>query len=236
MGRMVAFLLCVSVVLAGIVAWPADRAMSGPESGGVWIYDIRVVRVDPPNPEVAEKHPTWFPEGTTTTTKPWQELLTSLKQRGTSTILLDQRVTGLENSNCTAVQKRERPVLAVNNKDLNNVQSRLTTLESGCRVKLTTNAAGVLTYDVQAMWIFDPVARTLSPVRDTEPKPGAMRVPATVVHAPVQGLTTWQGTHPSLSGNTLVLHYREQVAHEGEAAPQAMEIYTFLTGRYVAGK
>ena len=51
---------------------------------------------------------------------------------------------------------------------------------------------------------------------------------------PEQFLAEWNGSHPRLDGDTLVLQYREQVPSGKDGAARAVEIYALLTGRFVA--
>jgi hypothetical protein len=185
------------------------------EESGVWVFDVRVVRVDPSAPEGAEQ-PSPFPDLRGTTTRMgWRDALAALKKRGTTTILADQRLTTVDGIMAAAKSERSVPTLAVNFSDVNNTQKRAATVRTGCMLEVTPSK-GLLTYRVEARWAL-----------------AGQEVPET--EAPPQLTASWSGTHPALGGDTLVLHYREQLL--GKDTPtRAVEVYALLTGRFVAAE
>ena len=228
MRQTIALSLLATVCFLGLLAWPSADVAGAPEETGVWIYDLRIVRVDPLSAQVAETAPDWFQDGATTTDKPWPELLRSLKTRGRTTLLLDQRVTGMTGVKTLAEQKRASPVLSTNFRSETDVREQLTTIQSGCRVELTSTK--MLSYGVSAKYELFPVARAPASAVHGGAKSGQMYV----VQSGPEVETMWHGSHPALNGKTLLLHYREQVAFAGEEQPQAVELYAFITARYVA--
>lgn len=211
MGQRV-FLLPVLVALAAWAGLPPLAAQAGDEGGasGVWVHEVRVVRVDPAAPEVSET-PSVLESATGTTVRMgWPETLAALKQRGRTTVLMDQRLTTLEGLKGHAGGDRSVPILALNAKDLQNEQRRSARVRTGCKFEATVTAH--LQYDLEVRWILDT--------------PGGD-------NGPPELTTTWSGTHTTLDDETLVLSYREQVAQAQGKPPRAVEIYGLITGRFV---
>jgi hypothetical protein len=108
----------VALGVAGAHSGPraaAEDAGTGPQRPATWVYDLRVVRVDPPAAEVVETAARATPAAVTgaTTTTPWADLLAGLKDRGRTTILLDQRGSAVEGGATEFHQQRRRSVLSL---------------------------------------------------------------------------------------------------------------------------
>ena len=206
--RICIFLLSLLAVSAVAGAARADDGEDG--AAGVWVYEVRVVRVDPAVAETSET-PSTLESATGTTVKMgWPEMLAALKQRGRTTVLLDQRITKLEGVKGYAMTERAVPIVSIASSDINNTQKRSATIKTGCKFEATTTTH--LQYNLEAKWILDA--------------PGGD-------FGPPQQVTGWNGTHPNLSGETLVLSYREQVDQGPGKAARAVEIYGLITGRFV---
>ena len=211
-------------LLAGLCAmgWqPAvadDKpAAKAPATPNVWIYDVRMVRVDPATPEGAEKPGPFADLSGTTTRATWPEALAALKNRGQTTLLMDQRVTALESEKGMVETSRSMPMLAASFADDNNRQLRSLRMMVGCQAALLTGGAGGATfsYDLEVKWtLHHPVADLGSP----------------------EVKTRWSGSHTTLAGKTLVLHSREQVLASDGKSLRAVEIYALVTGRLLGAK
>ncbi|MDF1702767.1 MAG: hypothetical protein P1V36_16585 [Planctomycetota bacterium] len=207
-----AVLIGASLLSAGAPAVAGDGDAKTPS--GVWVYDIRVVRVDPPMAEGAEQ-PSPFPEmKATTISLPWAECLARLKKRGTTTLLLDQRLTALQGRGSNVSEETTTPLLSANFEDKNNVQYRAQVVRTGCSFEQTTTGPS-FQYQVQIQ--------------------GALTAPADKA-PPIQYTVKWRGDHPRLDGATLVLVNRRQVAKAKGAASKALEHYAFVTGRFVPSR
>ena len=204
------FLAAMALLLAASTVLTGDAARAGEDAAaakGVWIYDVRVVRVDPSTREVAES-PDAIPGLTGTTTKAsWRECLAALKQRGATTILMDQNVTTLPGKKASAKRDRTVPILALNFANRNDEQKRASNVKTGCRLDVVPSGQ-VLDYSLAVRW-------SLAAAKPSD--------------APEQFVAEWSGAHPNLQGETLVLHYREQV--EQGRSSRAIEIYGLVTGR-----
>jgi hypothetical protein len=185
---------------------PAAKAESSP---AVWIYDVRLVRVDPAAAEGAEKAGPFAKANGTTTSASWPEALAALKNRGQTTLLMDQRVTALEGTKAEAKMVRSLPVLAAAFQDKANRQLRSARLQTGCNAALTTTGASFF-YDVEVKLALHP--------------------PTDDMGAP-EMTTRWSGSHTTLSGKTLVLHSREQILSADGKSQRAVELYALITGR-----
>lgn len=199
------------VLVAAAALAPAVRGGDEPQGGpdGVWVYDVRVVRVDTPTPEAVEAALPWEAAGTSTVDTPWPVLLQQLKARGATTILLDQRVTGCPGYTVTASQTRDRQIETLVNRDLANERWQGSPCVTGCTAKLETSTRNVLEYNVEARW---EIRSEVERVR------------------PIFCSSRWDGTHPDLTGRTLVLSYREQAETWGDARV-GVEIHAFVTAR-----
>ncbi len=202
------------LALAGALLAGSPARADEKKATGVWVYDLRIVRVDPPTKEGAEApHPFESLAGTTTK-KSWAEQLAMLKKRGPTCLLMDQRVTTMPSEKATAASDRSVPILALNFKDKNNAQSRAANVKTGCKLDVTPGPDS-MRYVVQVRWA----------------TPGASKD-----DAPQELLAEWNGSHPNLRGDTLVLHYREQVPTSSGTAARAVEIYALLTGRLLTNR
>ncbi len=204
------FLAAMVLLLAASTALTGDAARAGEDAAtakGVWTFEVRVVRVDPGTREVAES-PDAIPGMTGTTTKAsWRDCLSMLKRRGATTILMDQNVTTMPGKKGSAKADRTVPILALNFANRNDEQKRASNVKTGCRLDVVPSSEA-LEYSLAVRWSL----------------PGAKPT-----DAPEQFVAEWTGAHPNLQGETLVLHYREQV--EQGRGSRAVEIYGLVTGR-----
>lgn len=206
-------MLSRSVILAALalpfVLLLVGGAAVGEEASGdpaLWAFDVRVVRVETTTAETVETP--WTPTDGTTTKLPWSDLLAALKKRGVTTVLLDQRITGLTNRPVEAMQQRDQQIRQFQNADLHNERWQSSNLRSGVKAVLKPTSAW-LEYQVVVNWMLRPREEDLRALLCT---------------------ASWKGDHPGLEGDTLVLSYREQVEHlDGER--RGVEIYAFVTGR-----
>lgn len=205
--------MTASLLLAGLFLvvggdmLPTRHAEADDEapSGGVWTYEVRVVRVDPATKEGAEAAD---PFGDRMTTKlSWREALSLLKQRGATTILMDQNISTRTNQKASTQSDRTVPIMMLNFASKSDEQKRASNVKTGCRLQLTPDTGGVR-YSLRVQW--------------------ALSAPKSA-DAPEQFVAEWNGSHAPLRGETLVLHYREQVARDGGS--RAVEIYGLVTGR-----
>ncbi len=212
--RTFSFLL-LALFGGALAAVPGDvaRADDKPRAG-VWVFDVRIVRVDPATPEVSETQSVFEQAEGTTVPMGWPQILDALKKRGKTTILMDQRLTTVEGVKGRLNNVVDHPILMVNFSDDNNTQRRQAAMKTGCSFEVIPTSSE-MTYQVESRW-----ALMRTQVKDTQ--------------APPQGLTAWQGTHPALTGDTLVLHSREQIETIREASVKAVEFYALVTGRFIA--
>lgn len=177
-------------------ATPTAQAEDGAEGTRVWVYEVRIVRVDPSEAAASEAGSP-FPElERTTIDLPWKTILARLKARGTTRVLMDTRITAMDGIKTHTREEASTPIVALNFEDWNNQQYRSQIIKQGCSFEQTTT--GVLQYALQ--------------VRGTVTPPASRRPPA-------QYVVDWQGTHPVLDGRTLVLEHRQQVALPPPGAP-----------------
>ncbi|MDA1194032.1 MAG: hypothetical protein O2894_02505 [Planctomycetota bacterium] len=175
----------------------------------VWIYEVRVVRVDPVMAEGTEA-PSPFPElQGTTVTLAYPEMLTRLKARGRTHVLMDQRISALPGIKSLASEESSEPVLVLNSEDLTNAQYRASVVRTGCHFEQTTDTRH-LDYSLQ-------VTGNLNPPQPKTPSPSYA--------------VSWRGSHLPLNGRTLVLVHRRQIQRPGAAEALGVEHYAFITGR-----
>jgi hypothetical protein len=197
---------------------PTPRARAGDPPAapaGVWVHDVRVVRVDLTHPETAEQAGP-FPElgQGTTITLPWNVVLARLKERGRTTLLLDQRVTAMPAVKSTAQEERNVQVVQEVQEDQHVTTWRAQNVKTGVRFTQTSTAES-MAYELEVKDVVAP------PVDKT---------------SPTETVVSWNGTHPPLRGTTLVLHHRRQVMALRDAAPCGVELYGFVTGRFVPSR
>lgn len=202
----------VVLAMAGLLVGSDARAgedATGPKATGAWTYDVRIVRVDAPDPAVLEAAPSWQPTGASgaTTAAPWADLLAGLKARGRATILMDQRLTASGGGPAEFKQERRRGAVVLRTRMSTAENWEMSYVETGTNGQLLARAEG-LEYDVRVRWEEDPGADGTTTV----------------------GSTTWKGSYPHVAaGETLVLSYRQQQVGAG-AAVQGLEIYVLVTG------
>lgn len=211
-------LLVLAALLAATSLFRGEtvQADEGPKQPirGVWVCDIRIVRVDPPTAAGMEA-PSPFPELTGTTIGlTWPVILGRLKKRGVTTILLDQRVTAITGDKCSVKEESTTPVVGLISEDINNKQYRSMPIRAGTRYEQTVGG-GQFRYQASVNGVSTPPAPKKPP-------------PAYTV--------SWQGSHPVLQGKTLVLVHRRQIAQTPPMAAKAVEHYALITGRFVPTK
>jgi hypothetical protein len=158
-----------------------------------------------------ETGPAWADGGAAPiVSMPWTEVLAALKQRGTTLLVLDRRVTAVGAREAEVVETHARPLQRFERRDQHNASFVGGSVETGTRVKL--GPGDPLGYDVEVRWEMPPA----------DPDGG-----------PLVGTTRWRGTCASLDdGRTLVLVHRAQVPSGAkDAASVPMEVYAFVTGR-----
>ena len=187
--RIPATLVAALALLLALGALRPAAAEDAPGPRGHWLYEVRIVRVDPADAAAAETGSA-FPEmDGTTIDLPWGAILKRLKQRGKTTVLMDSRLTALTGVKAVATQEASTPIVALNFQDRNNEQFRSQLVKEGCTFEQITS--DTLHYTVQVRGCLTP------------PLPQ---------QAPVQYVVNWNGTHARLAGRTLVLEHRQQVA------------------------
>ena len=198
---LVLLVLAVGLLSSGPQPAGADE---GPQ--GMWVYDIHLVRVDTTTPEVVEAAPAFLGAGTTVT-ESWAALLAKLKDRGQTTVLLDQRITSLPGSEILVRDTGDRQIEQFSRRDRNNETWQSSTLSSGASVKLKTTDH--VAYSIEFKWMLDREEGELRPLLST---------------------ASWSGMHTLLDGRTLALRYAKQVRLE-HREPRGVELYAFVTGR-----
>lgn len=183
-------LVACAAVLALFVALgaPTTAVAEDGKRGETFLYEIRIVRVDPKAAADSEAGSP-FPELTETTIDlPWKTVLERLKKRGHTTVLMDTRMSAAPGIKSEVTDERITPIVALNFEDWNNQQYRSQPVKIGSTFKQTTSAQ--LSYQIA--------------VRGTATAPATRRAPA-------QYMIQWNGSHPRLGGQTLVLEHRQQV-------------------------
>lgn len=200
--RMILTTTAVLALLLGLGALgpaAADDAPGQSAQAGHWLYEVRIVRVDPGEAGATEAGSPFAELKDTTVTLPWSAILKRLKARGKTTVLMDTRVNALDGVKSMVSEETSTPITALNFHDRNNEQYRSQLVKQGCSFEQTTSAkAGRLQYLIQ-------VRGTATPPQPTQP--------------PTQYVTSWNGTHAVLEGATLVLEHRRQVAVAAKPTP-----------------
>lgn len=207
-------LLTLLALVAIAALLPASGARGEDEGTAAdaptWLFDVRIVRVDAPTPEAVETPAPWEAAGTCTTSLGWTDLLTQLKARGRTTVLLDQRITTLEGMEALASQSGDRQIEQLQSRDLSNERWSSAPIVTGATAKLRVADASVLAYQLEARW-------------EIRPDVDGVR--------PMLRMSKWAGTFRAIpNGETLALTYREQIRTWGEARV-GTEIHAFLTMR-----
>ena len=218
--RLIPALLGLFVLgVIGLLIGPGARAGEGlapQQAPGTWVYDVRVVRVDPVESAVVETAASWQPSGSAgaITTTAWADLLAGLKGRGRTTILFDQRVTAISGVQTEFRQERKRPVMTLVSRSANSESWSSTYIETGTSGDLVSKS-DALQYRIAVRW---------------------EEISSTDGTAPV-GSTTWSGSRSnSASGETLVLSHRQQQQVAGAPSSKGLEIYVLITGWLVLAK
>ena len=140
MRTLVTFMVALGLLVSGALAPGAARADDGKKAGGAsegWIYEVRVVRVDPSSAEASEAGSPFPQLESTTIALPWSEILARLKKRGATRVLMDTRITARTGTQSTAMEESSVPIVALNFQDRNNEQYRSQMIRQGCTFKQT---------------------------------------------------------------------------------------------------
>lgn len=201
--------LAVALLFSSALPVGADDGAKEDAPAGQWLYDIRVVKVVGDH-DLAARPAAWAegPGGSPVVPTPWAGLLTSVRERGATTILMDQRVTTLPDMAVEATQSRARQLEVFDRRDQNNEFWKGSILNEGCTAKLVPGDH--LEYEVHVQW--------------TQARPGST--------IPLQATSRWRGNVLHFPGSTFVLSHREQVDIGGEA-PVTVEIWAFLSARWL---
>lgn len=187
----------------------ADEGMS-PET---WTFDVRAVRVDASSPDIVEKHAPWEVDAqgrevaSPAVDLPWTKILAALKERGQTTILVDQQLTGVKGQEVDMIQNRDHQVRTFQGADINNERWIGSVVSTGTKAKLLVG--DVFEYEAEVRWAHS----TKEPI-------GGLPT----------GMVRWRGSYAVESGETLVLHHRNQKASPGVES-NGIELYVFLTAR-----
>jgi hypothetical protein len=200
---------------AGLLGATRARAEDAPAAGRApttWVYDVRVVRVDLGDAAPADPT-TWKPQGDVgaTTAMPWSEILATLAARGEATILLDQRVTAIEENPIQFRQKKQRRLLTLRSRQRHNEEITDfydgTYAESGAEGDLLVGRGG-LQYSVDVSWESNVGEEGVGSVNRA----------------------TWKGSRVGFgSRESLVLSHRMQETLPGPKRGTT-EIYVVITG------
>ena len=206
----------VALGAVGLLVERAARAEDGeaaPRAPGTLVCDVRVVRVDPADPAAVEAAPAWqTADAGATTIVAWAELLTGLKARGRTTILLDQRLTAIGGVPMSFKQTRMLPLVMLRSRADKQEFWETSYRETGTKGMIEAGVNG-MRYEIDVTW------------EEPQSKDGMLPI----------STTSWKGSHSSLSvGETLVLTHRQQWT-AGEAATHGIEIYVLVTARALPG-
>lgn len=203
------------VTLAGLAALVLAPAVQSEEAEavatpGLWMFDVRLVRVDAATPEAVESQAPWEAEGSCIVDTPWPELLSQLKARGKTTLLLDQRVTSITGMEALISQTSDRQWEQLVSRDLSNERYGIAPIVTGGTAKLRMQEPDRLQYQLEARW---------------ELRSGSEQVRSILC------ATKWSGTLAAVAdGRTLILSYREQIETWGDARV-GTEVHAFVTLR-----
>jgi hypothetical protein len=200
--------LAAVLVVAASLAGDGARAEEG--AAAAWVFDVRVVRVEARDASVVEKGPAWADGGShPIVSTAWPELLAALKERGTTLLALDRRITVVGAREAEVVETHMRTLQRFERRDQHNASFVSGAVETGTKAKL--GPGDPLGYEVEVKW----------------------EIPAADPDVPLVALTRWKGTCASLDdGRTLVLVHRAQVPSGArDAPPVPVEVYAFVTGR-----
>jgi hypothetical protein len=170
--------LLFAYVLAPQPGWGEESS-----SEAAWTFDVRVVRVET-SAEQVESAPTWpQPVGDVATAAPWPELLTLLKRRGATRIMMDRSSTTAEGHEARVTHFLERSALSVQTRsDPGGVLQTALPSREGVEVAVTPGSGA--RYEIDVTWIDDRL------VREGERSPSERAI--------------WRGRAPPLERATLV--------------------------------
>jgi hypothetical protein len=190
------------LLLLGAASLGIPAARGGESEPTAWVVDARIVRVDLVDPAAAEQTPFQEPDGLEARTFP--DLLGALKERGTTTLLLDQRVTALSGTTAEAKRQRTRWIEQFQRRDVNNENWIGSALNESASVQVVCGETCEYTVDVE--WLLPLEAEGM-----TEP----------LVRS------AWKGRLVARPGRTLVLRQAEQVVWRSTER-RGFELYVFL--------
>ena len=203
-----------ATLLFACVLTPRSGSAEEPPGDATWAFDVRVVRVDT-SAEQVESAPTW-PQaaGESGTVATWPEILTALKRRGATRIMMDRSSTSGEGQEARVSHYRDRSALVVQTRSDTgaSVQAPYPSKEG---VEVALNLGSAPQYRVEVSWVDDRL------VRAGEHLPGEQ--------------AKWSGRAPPLDRGTLVLRHAQQVPGN-QGALVGTEVYVFLTCRKVASR
>jgi hypothetical protein len=204
----------VATVLLGCLLAPQPGWGEDPPVDSAWGFDVRVVRVEM-SAEQMESAPTWpQPIGDSATGAAWPEMLSVLKRRGATRIMMDRSSTSADGQEARVTLHRERSALVVQSRS-NPGGAVQTPVPSREAVDVAVTPGPTARYEVEVAWVDDRL------VRDGEPLPGER--------------ATWRGRAPPLDRSTLVLRHAQQIPG-AQGALVGTELYVFLTLRRVTGR
>ena len=224
-GLLVLSILCLATaaLLPGHRAEAEDtpRTERAPAKTGtsLYVFDVRIVRVETPEPEGIEQ-PCPFLSGSGSTTRAtWPEILTALKKRGRTTVLMDGRTTTLDGVKTRILGERAIPGMAVQSRVLKgsgetSENLNAVTMRTGSTVELVVSSVRATTN------------KQLHYQLDTRATLAATHPGATGFN---EAKHSWEGSHPVLDDETLVLTHRQQVLTPGKTAATGFEIYCFIS-------
>ena len=225
----------LTLILLAAALLPGDRARADdkrpgskrPDARGSTgslsqVFDIRMVRVEASHPEGIEQPCPLLSGSATTTQASWPEILAALKKRGKTTVLMDARTTTSPGKVTKVSEERQVPVILPQSRVERAGQAAsenlaAARLRTGCKAELVVSEGA------------RPGAPSVAFLEYKLETRGTMSATLPGATGPTESLHVWQGTHPALSGETLVLSHRQQVITPGEDAPRGVEIYCLVS-------
>ncbi len=198
----------LGLIVLGLLALPLSTAdakdpVEAEGSTAPWVFDVRVVRVygDP----VHGLQPTPYEADGSTTRAPWSQIRGVLASRGTTEVMLEQRLSTLAGIQAEAKTQSTFPIERFDTRSGAQETRRFDRIDTSTSVMLKVHDQ--LDYNVIAKWLH------------WYPKGGA---------APTAS-TSWKGTHTALApGRSLFLASRRHI-QDAAGKSQLAELYTIIT-------